>query len=514
MGEEERDWKRQEHITPYPPFKCKIESLFWWRVGKIGKWFLETSGWKNKTLWDFMQLLAMPIVIFGMGAYVNISQSGVQREIEAKNYSQEALDKYIAGMTEMIIKHDMLGLGYSPKDSSEDDEEQTQEDTLDQKEQKRRKYLANIAKAKTLTTLLLLDLDEQTQKRNIVLDFLRAEKLCCNLPLPPVRFTSFDLRESNPSNFRFNAISLVKDSFSFNNILQLEVQEAQVDDDPFSTADKHYFPEEKPEEKINLLEGNNVRLENAKLEKSDLSYFRLNDINLIRAKLNNAQLEGAQLQRAKLNEAILTGANLNGANLTEAKLIKADLSNSDLIGANLTRADLRQAILKKAHFCSSNKQIKAELTGASLQGANLHDANLSGAILKDAKLNSPKLSPEEEKELRDQGKNVPGKTDLSNANLQNADLRGANLTEANLREANLRGAILKGANLTEANLRGAKLQGADLREAILEKTDLSYANLENAKGIENADLENTKLCFTTVKKDDVKYGDCWSNIFW
>ena len=93
IGEQEKHWKRQEHITPYRP--SGKWRLFWWRVNKRRKLLGEKTGFKDKTLWDFLKLALLPLMIAIMPVWFNYRQSDLQKEIEADKYRQTALDNYI-----------------------------------------------------------------------------------------------------------------------------------------------------------------------------------------------------------------------------------------------------------------------------------------------------------------------------------------------------------------------------------------------------------------------------------
>jgi Pentapeptide repeats (8 copies) len=149
--------------------------------------------------------------------------------------------------------------------------------------------------------------------------------------------------------------------------------------------------------------------------------------------------------------------------LHESELIhKEEIREEFLVHLQVTTIiNLNEANLKEA-----------ELSGASLYGANLEGANLSFA-------------------------------NLSFANLGGAELRGANLEGAELSFADLRGAILYQANLSGASLYGADLEGADIEGAILYQADLS-----RAENLIEKQLDQAKLCKTTLPDGKVENRDC------
>jgi hypothetical protein len=94
-------------------------------------------------------------------------------------------------------------------------------------------------------------------------------------------------------------------------------------------------------------------------------------------------LSGLDLQEANLTEVNLDGANLTETdlsriNLSFANLIKADLSFANLTHAHLQGANLYEANLYEADLPFANLT-DARLRGANFDGANLTDADFTGA---------------------------------------------------------------------------------------------------------------------------------------
>jgi uncharacterized protein YjbI with pentapeptide repeats len=124
----------------------------------------------------------------------------------------------------------------------------------------------------------------------------------------------------------------------------------------------------------------------ADLSDADLSGANLRGAGLTLASLSDAYLRGADLSNANLDSADLSNANLDSADLSDAFLRNADLSSAVLIRANLSSADLNSADLSSAdlnHADLSNANLfSANLSGASLRRANLSGANLRYANLR------------------------------------------------------------------------------------------------------------------------------------
>lgn len=119
----------------------------------------------------------------------------------------------------------------------------------------------------------------------------------------------------------------------------------------------------------------------ASLEGAHMTGVNLSGSKLTRAELRNARLILANMVRtnlllAKIQQAWLFGANMEGAVLEGAQLHDADLSE-----VNLASANLRNAILQGTNLTNVNFE-DADLTGAYLGGADLSGAmNLTQAQL-------------------------------------------------------------------------------------------------------------------------------------
>jgi len=104
----------------------------------------------------------------------------------------------------------------------------------------------------------------------------------------------------------------------------------------------------------------------------------LQEVDFRMADLRGCDLSGANLRGADLSEAELTGARLVQVNLREANLKDADLRSADLTGAVLHGAQMIGAQL------SETDMGKSDLTAAALTTQQLKQAkSLSGATLRD-----------------------------------------------------------------------------------------------------------------------------------
>jgi len=267
-----------------------------------------------KTLWDWLQLLVIPLFLAGIAYLLSNAQTErdwrqqgqrerEQRRIAATAAQEETLRGYLAQMSDLIIKH---GLRRSGEGAD----------------------VRNVARAATLTTVARLDGD----RRGFAIRLLIEARL---------------LEQADPK------VDLTDADLSAAVLPSALLQKAAFQHSVLRCADLH----------------------NATLQQSDLTGAKLIDANLhganlAESKLNNARLVGANLRdarlsRAELRRADLRGADLQGADLQGADLRKeADLRGADLRGANLRGVRLRDPRLPPARF-----------EGADLRGTRM-DANV------------------------------------------------------------------------------------------------------------------------------------------
>lgn len=273
------------------------------------------TGFKGKTLWDWLQLLsflAIPLVVVGATLVFGILQVNLaQKQHDADQ--QRALDQQQATILQTYLDDiESLLLNYHLQESKPTDE------------------IAIVARARTLTALQDLD----PGRRGRLLQFIYEAHL-------------IGFKDDN--GMLHDPIINLSTAILYGAILYGAYLEAAH------------------------LEA--VHLEGARLDGATLDGVYLDGAILDGATLISARLPGAYIRGATLNGTNLTKANLanadfraatlNGANLTEANLANADfrgatLNGSDFSGATLTGADLRYTIL-----------YNAILTGAILSDANI-----------------------------------------------------------------------------------------------------------------------------------------------
>jgi hypothetical protein len=252
----------------------------------LGGASLGWTGFGDKTLWDWLQLLstlAIPVVLAAAGLWFTSQQdarqqnienqrarqaqkienqrSEAERELAVQRAQDEALQAYLGEMSSLLLEKDLRA-----------SEEKSEVRTL--------------ARARTLTVLGRLD----PSRKKVVMQFLVEAKL-------------------------------------------VQMQRVEGAREPI--------------EPIIPLTGadlSNVNLPRALLGGAHLRNANLRNANLRNANLHDTVLVGANLSQADLSGAYLTYADLSGANLRETNLSNASLNGvADLSGANLSGANLSGA---------------------------------------------------------------------------------------------------------------------------------------------------------------------------
>ncbi|WP_126626855.1 pentapeptide repeat-containing protein [Dictyobacter alpinus] len=299
-----------------------------------------------KTLWDWLQLLIIPVVLAIGGFLLNITTSRSDQKIAAKRYEADqkiALDKqredllqsYLDRMAELLLEKDL-------RTSKEDAE------------------VRNVARVRTLTVIGQLN----TTRQNVVLSFLREAKLAVADPEKSiVTLHNTVLSSANFQGVNFSDIDLSGANLSGANLSGANLSGANLSGANLSGAN----------------------LSKAILTNTNLSEANLREAVFIEAVLIHANLSRANLRSANLRKVILHETKLQGANLDSIKLQEANLSGINLSGINLREANLCMTEFYKVNLSG------ADLSEANLSGADLSEANLSGADLSEANISGVKI---------------------------------------------------------------------------------------------------------------------------
>jgi uncharacterized protein YjbI with pentapeptide repeats len=296
---------------------------------------------RAKTLWDFLVLLVIPIVL-SLGAWkiketereIGLKIKETERTIAADKQYNAMLDTYLDRMAELLLKKESEG----PHANE------------------------NIEKiARTRTRVILRRLDGE---RNAHVVRLLSESEI--IPLSDLLFEGIDLQKADLEGINFVDAALTRAKLQGANLHGAKMLKAN-------------------------LQGAN--LQGANLQGADLRKTKMGESNLREANLQAAKMQEAEMQEAKMCQSVMEKANLRSA-----KMQKADLSESNLRGAIMVGADLRNANLRGADVKGTDFQW-ADLRGANLQDVkNLDKNQLGSAWIDDAQF-SEGMTPERSLEL-------------------------------------------------------------------------------------------------------------------
>jgi uncharacterized protein YjbI with pentapeptide repeats len=233
----------------------------------------------RKTLWDWLQLLIVPLAVAGVGFWFTVQQDARQQTIQQQNAQDEALQNYLDEMGNLLLEKKL-------RKSEEDSEVRT------------------LARARTLTVLGRLD----SSRKAAVIQFLDEAQLIQRVERrePIIGLGGADLGGAGLSGANLSGAHLRTADLSGATLHRTDLSNARL-----SYAD----------------------LSGARLLHTDLSNADLLWANLANADVNSSNLRSADLKGAQMRNARLIAVHLNDARLSHAYLGNTDLSISDLIRA-------------------------------------------------------------------------------------------------------------------------------------------------------------------------------------
>jgi uncharacterized protein YjbI with pentapeptide repeats len=288
-----------------------------------------------KMLWDWMDLLLLPLIL--TGGFILLTRSGreterrqiqeraaLDREIAKDHQQEEALRAYFNQMSDLLMKEKLS------KFSSEE--------------------VQNVARIKTLTVLRGLD----SKRKGSVLLFLKDSELIDREAV--IDLSGADLSETALPAANLNRVNLSEAKLSGADLSGANLSKSYLSGTDLSEAN---------------LGGAN--LGETDLFEANLGRANLTGANLGGANVNGADLRGACLNRADLREADLSGVNLNVGDLVGANLRGAKLGGAKLLGANLREADLSLADLSGTQIAETELEKAKSLEGATMPDGTKHD---------------------------------------------------------------------------------------------------------------------------------------------
>jgi uncharacterized protein YjbI with pentapeptide repeats len=245
-------------------------------------------GFHGKTVWDFLQLLIVPLMLVAIGLVFSLQQDARQQRVEDQRADaervladqraqDEALQAYLDQMSGLLLEKDLR--------TSEVNSE-----------------VRTLAQVRTLTVLGRLDPSRKTAVMQFLVDADLVQSIDERDPI--ISLNGADLSGANVSDA---------------NLRNADLNGADLSDSDLSDSDLSF----------------------ADSANADLSFADLSDANLRGASLSDVELRGAILRHANLSDADLSDAFLRGADLSNAFLRGADLSDSDLRGTDLSDVNPR-----------------------------------------------------------------------------------------------------------------------------------------------------------------------------
>jgi uncharacterized protein YjbI with pentapeptide repeats len=309
----------------------------------------------KKSLWEFLDLLIVPLALAIIAVGFTAQQQARQAKIETKRYvraqaveeqraQNAALQAYLDQMNHLILDRKLLKVEQGDPVHDPGDPVHT------------------LAQARTTTAISQFDGENNQAVTRFLSDsgLLREPALLAKTDLQDARLPKAVLEEANLAGTQLNRADLA---------------EAVL-------IGADFYAKEKV--------GEDIRHIIANLTRANLRRAALQEANLAECTLDKATLTEATLQGADLSSASLQGANVTKAALQSADLSSAE-STADLEDAPLRFLKERSTNLTDANLSHATLQ-RADLSSAILQNANLTDAVLTDANLTDAYLSDADLS--------------------------------------------------------------------------------------------------------------------------
>src|SRR5260221_475295 len=221
----------------------------------------------TKALWDWLQLLIIPLVLAVAALLFNRATTRTEQTIALDKQREDLLQAYLDRMSELLLEKK---LATSPSEEA-----------------------SNVARVRTITILFQLD----ARRIGYVFAFLREAGLMS-------AYSDSSIVSLSQANL--NKIDLSQANLSETNLSEANLSEANLRNANLRQA--------------NLSKAN---LSGANLRQANFRQADLSKANLRQADLRQANLRQANLSEADLSEADLSEANLIRTIVTEAQLKKA-----------------------------------------------------------------------------------------------------------------------------------------------------------------------------------------------
>jgi uncharacterized protein YjbI with pentapeptide repeats len=277
-----------------------------------------TTPLEPKSLWDWMSLLGVPLVLTFLG--YKLQRAERARSIE--HIKEDALLNYLDQISELLIEKNLVAKAKAIRTDWQENERSAQslraeKETVD--------AAKDVIRARTLSILRFLE-NDGTRKGSVMNFLVEANVIGqLDLNLKYADLSSADLKGLNLKGAKLNHSNLRGADLTGANLKGIHLYNADLSD--------------------------------AILDQSILVDARLTEAKLWRTRLRSANLRDVVLNKALLVEADLTHAELQpwgkrGALLDGSDLRKANLSNANVAGVNFSAVTnlTRYQILRSANW--------------------------------------------------------------------------------------------------------------------------------------------------------------------
>lgn len=247
----------------------------------------KNTGFETKTLWDWMELLIIPLFLAAGAFFLNRSERNSERQIATDRQQEAALQSFLDRISTLLLDKKLPS--------------------------SKNKAVRNVARIQTLAVLRVLD----PRRRRLIVQFLHEANLI-NQSKCIIDLSGADLEGVDFGAVHLNGVNLSGAFLEFADLHFAQLGNADLSGASLNFTDIHW---------ANLRSANLV---STRLGAANLSGAMLNNAILIDADLTNSDLSFADLEGAYLTNADLDGANLEGANLEGANLINAKVANEQL----------------------------------------------------------------------------------------------------------------------------------------------------------------------------------------
>ncbi|WP_020412912.1 pentapeptide repeat-containing protein [Microbulbifer variabilis] len=438
----------------------------------------------GRSLWDWLQLLIVPVVLLIGGWYLSDLIERRQEKSEDKKYQRTELRHYLDAMNKLLVDYDLKCVDYAFSEYCI---------SLSDKDKERVNSAYQSAMAMTASVIHILD----GPLNSLVLSYLskiKIKKLITDgdvfrglslkkaklfrLKLDNINLSDADLSQINMYTSSLNSGNLSKVNFSravisdttFNDALFLNVDfsQATIIDSSFDGAKIGDF----------IMD---IRFENSFKEAN------IYNTGFEGAAIVGADFSGAKIESVSFDRAFMYGdTSFSKASVSYTSFKEADVSNVNFSNALVSHANFKEAKIETVIFLKTNLS-EVNFEEAKIAGANFSRSKLFMSSFIKAKLHGSSFS---EAKLR--------KSSFHNAELYRSDFSGADL-----RLSNFNGAFLNGVNFKGANLGFASFVGASFPNTKLGKIKLFCTNLIGAD-LSEAAIE-AKNHFASQKRGEVIY---------